>query len=108
MLRRPPKSTRTDTLCPYTPLFRSGSRMLAGVEAMLGLALFERSSRGTEPTQAGVSVVRFARDVLAQYERTREEIDAAASGAAGRALVGSMAVAEIGRASCRERVCQYV
>src|SRR3546814_3731906 len=25
MLRRQPKSTRTDTLFPYTPLFRSGS-----------------------------------------------------------------------------------
>src|SRR3546814_7139947 len=25
MLRRPPRSTRTDTLCPYTPLFRSDS-----------------------------------------------------------------------------------
>src|SRR3546814_5373440 len=23
MIRRPPKSTRTDTLCPYTTLFRS-------------------------------------------------------------------------------------
>src|SRR3546814_17285211 len=23
MLRRPPRATRTDTLCPYTPLFRS-------------------------------------------------------------------------------------
>src|SRR3546814_5287138 len=23
MIRRPPSSTRTDTLCPYTPLFRS-------------------------------------------------------------------------------------
>src|SRR3546814_13562555 len=26
MLRRPPRSTRTDTLCPYTTLFRSRSR----------------------------------------------------------------------------------
>jgi len=69
------------------------SRMLAEIEAMLGLALFERSSRGTEPTQAGASMVRFARGVLAQYERTRDEIGAAASGAAGRARVGSMAVA---------------
>src|SRR3546814_1929485 len=25
MLRRPPRSTRTDTLCPYTTLFRSGA-----------------------------------------------------------------------------------
>src|SRR3546814_1005066 len=24
MMLRPPRSTRTDTLCPYTPLFRSG------------------------------------------------------------------------------------
>src|SRR3546814_13507016 len=26
MIRRPPSSTRTDTLCPYTTLFRSPSR----------------------------------------------------------------------------------
>src|SRR3546814_2055074 len=26
MTRRPPRSTRTDTLCPYTTLFRSGDR----------------------------------------------------------------------------------
>src|SRR3546814_4037907 len=26
MVRRPPMSTRTDTLCPYTPLFRSGGK----------------------------------------------------------------------------------
>ncbi|WP_313620552.1 LysR substrate-binding domain-containing protein [Achromobacter sp.] len=69
------------------------SRMLSEVEAMLGFALFERSVRGTEPTPAGVAVVRFARGVLAQYERTRDEIDAAASGAAGKTRVGSMAVA---------------
>src|SRR3546814_7024728 len=25
MIRRPPRSTRTDTLCPYTTLFRSSS-----------------------------------------------------------------------------------
>src|SRR3546814_6224493 len=26
MIRRPPRSTRTDTLCPYTTLFRSSRR----------------------------------------------------------------------------------
>src|SRR3546814_6253336 len=26
MIRRPPRSTRTDTLCPYTTLFRSAGR----------------------------------------------------------------------------------
>src|SRR3546814_9458848 len=28
MIRRPPRSTRTDTLFPYTPLFRSGESLL--------------------------------------------------------------------------------
>src|SRR3546814_10356507 len=27
MIRLPPRSTRTDTLFPYTPLFRSGARL---------------------------------------------------------------------------------
>src|SRR3546814_10456004 len=30
MLRRPPRSTRTDSLFPYTTLFRSGVRLLVG------------------------------------------------------------------------------
>src|SRR3546814_1646696 len=30
MIRRPPRSTRTDTLCPYTTLFRSRVRPLLG------------------------------------------------------------------------------
>src|SRR3546814_7182390 len=30
MIRLPPGSTRTDTLCPYTPLFRSGALLLRG------------------------------------------------------------------------------
>src|SRR3546814_15044460 len=29
MIRRPPRSTRTDTLFPYTPLFRSPTRTLS-------------------------------------------------------------------------------
>lgn len=66
------------------------SKTLAEIEAMFGLPLFTRSTRGTEPTPAGASVVRFARSVLAGYERTREEIDAEASGAIGRTSVGAM------------------
>src|SRR3546814_12027651 len=33
MIRRPPRSTRTDTLFPYTTLFRSGQGIAAGVVA---------------------------------------------------------------------------
>ncbi len=69
------------------------SKMLAEVESMLGLTLFDRSTRGTEPTSSGLAMVRFARSVLADYERTRDEIAAEASGAAGRTRVGSMVVA---------------
>ena len=69
------------------------SKTLAEIERMFGLALFERSTRGTVPTPAGDSVVRFARSVLADYDRTRDEIAAVASGAAGRTSVGAMVVA---------------
>src|SRR3546814_19988131 len=37
MIRRPPRSTRTDTLFPYTTLFRSGDGA-AGVEVEPGVA----------------------------------------------------------------------
>src|SRR3546814_19904900 len=33
MIRRPPRSTRTDTLFPYTTLFRSTNRVFAGLIA---------------------------------------------------------------------------
>src|SRR3546814_2235625 len=40
MIRRPPISTRTDTLCPYTTLFRSQSERI-GREALLTAWLAE-------------------------------------------------------------------
>ena len=55
-----------------------------------------RSTRGTEPTAYGKTVVRFARSVLSDYGRTRDEIAAAASVGAGRTSVGAMVVATPG------------
>lgn len=69
------------------------SKTLAEIERMFDLTLFDRSTRGTEPTPYGASVIRFARSVLADYDRTRDEIAAVASGAAGRTSVGAMVVA---------------
>jgi DNA-binding transcriptional LysR family regulator len=69
------------------------SKSLAEIERMFGLDLFVRSTRGTEPTPYGETVVRFARSVLADFGRTRDEISAVASGAAGRTSVGAMVVA---------------
>ena len=70
------------------------SKMLSEVESMFGLQLFERSTRGSEPTAGGQSIIRFARSVLAEYDRTRDEIRAVESGAAGRTRVGAMVVAQ--------------
>src|SRR3546814_17050261 len=42
MIRPPPRSTRTDTLFPYTTLFRSLDDLAAGGEARLGRALQQR------------------------------------------------------------------
>ncbi len=69
------------------------SKSLAEIERLFALDLFVRSTRGTEPTPYGETVVRFARTVLAEFGRTRDEVASLASGAAGRVSVGAMVVA---------------
>src|SRR3546814_739030 len=50
MIRRPPRSTRTDTLFPYTTLFRSvgvvGALILSGVQGSLSWPVFKESLMG--------------------------------------------------------------
>jgi len=69
------------------------SKILAEIERMFGVTLFLRSTRGTEPTPHGEAVIRFARSVLVDYERTQDELAAVSSGAAGHTSVGAMVVA---------------
>ena len=69
------------------------SKTLNEIERLLELPLFTRSARGTEPTAYGAVVVRFARSVLADYDRTRNELQSVAAGAAGRVSIGAMVVA---------------
>src|SRR3546814_2526806 len=57
MILRPPRSTRTDTLFPYTTLFRSPMRRL------LGLGAAARGRRIGALTEA----VRLEDDVLGRY-----------------------------------------
>src|SRR3546814_2698985 len=45
MIRRPPISTRTDTLFPYTTLFRSGYITLLGLDARREVVRLTISSR---------------------------------------------------------------
>src|SRR3546814_4168907 len=69
MIRRPPRSTRTDTLFPYTTLFRSpvarGCRLCqaAGVEPrhpLLGLRHLRRHHRSEEHTSELQSLMRIS------------------------------------------------
>src|SRR3546814_14177551 len=66
MLRRPPRSTRTDTLFPYTTLFRSAivARLASGwsmarldrtMKAILRAGTYELIARGDVPVGAAVS-----------------------------------------------------
>src|SRR3546814_19908203 len=99
MIRRPPRSTRTDTLFPYTTLFRSlagiGLRMEAPLAALRELEMLDR-----------VGDVDLAAFDSGLVERAIEHPPRRADeGATGQIL---LIARQIGRASCRERVCQYV
>src|SRR3546814_7723922 len=64
MIRRPPRSTRTDTLSPYTTLFRSPRR---GAALRRYDAAIERS--GVE--QSGVADVDLAESCLESFQTGR-------------------------------------
>src|SRR3546814_12344844 len=102
MLRRPPRSTRTDTLFPYTTLFRSQ----VAVERRLGGGLFLVTRlRLLEVDEELKLVLQDARGqrhgILRRYRAVGLQLHRQL------VVVGDLAD-EIGRASCRERVCQYV
>jgi len=69
------------------------SKSLGEIERMFDTALFERSTKGSEPTPTGQTVIRFARHVIAEYEKTRDALQMAQDGSAGRVSVGAMVAA---------------
>src|SRR3546814_12572534 len=117
MIRRPPRSTRTDTLFPYTTLFRSH----AGIEGgrLPGYRFAARRAdcrRGRSSTSLRGPGIRHARG-SARLDELPEGV--ANWRHTGRVETGSArtrpatfpqhrARPEIGRASVRERVGQYL
>src|SRR3546814_14123955 len=106
MIRRPPRSTRTDTLFPYTTLFRSVPAAFA-VEILLMIILgpppdvegFDRGHDRLGPISLVALDCGAGRGLLfGRVRKTRRAVL--------RAHV--IALPKIGRASCRERGCQYV
>src|SRR3546814_17117170 len=108
LIRLPPRSTRTDTLFPYTTLFRSFVRLDEVEVGELPSRLFQRDPAGGGGADA--HELRF-------HSACRPGCDAAKHGGVARlgilcghednrrsATVDAAGV-EIGRASWRERVC---
>src|SRR3546814_18573431 len=119
MIRRPPRSTRTDTLFPYTTLFRStgldliepalageqGAKPLIGaieqrciVEREIGAAMIGGEMRALAQRQCGVAPREKIEAMRADTVEQRRGDGAGAGGGTGPAL---------GRAAWRERVSEY-
>ena len=71
----------------------AATRMLADLERLLGLRLFERSARGISPNAYGESLIRHARMVLATLDHARIEINALSEGTTGKLVIGALLVA---------------
>src|SRR3546814_15237117 len=97
MIRRPPRSTRTDTLFPYTTLFRSHAKEMGftgredpfffckPADALLNVA---DGQAGNMPYPPKTSNLHYEIELVVALDKGGRD--------------------QIGRASCRERVCQYV
>src|SRR3546814_5218951 len=83
MIRRPPRSTRTDTLFPYTTLFRSR----IGEEGVVGARLLQREALRLEVT-AAQRVLQRRHDLETEFLRIIP------AGGLGRVRVG-MVVAHV-------------
>src|SRR3546814_12099503 len=106
MIRRPPRSTRTDTLFPYTTLFRSHVARRRGREPGLA-AEFKRQQATRLCIELPADIEHVAGDRgRAAVAHQHRHVLFSATGKTHRAAEN--AESEIGRASCRERVCQYV
>jgi DNA-binding transcriptional LysR family regulator len=65
------------------------SQQIAGLERELGVRLFERTNRRVLLTDAGRAFVSRAERILADVDRTAEEMTAFAGGLRGRVVVGT-------------------
>src|SRR3546814_20468072 len=107
MRRRPPRSTRTDTLVPYTTLFRSlGGRPSFGVaRPMQGGGPVARSPEEGEARGEQFPPIDPAALLLSDIPQSApSKSDEALARLSDRA--NAEHVQKIGRASCRERVWQ--
>src|SRR3546814_17493548 len=111
MIRRPPRSTRTDTLFPYTTLFRSdfGSQLQNGLSQGSSVVEQKRVAANDSWATTRTESARLFDTAQSSASATTEEGRSLQSSVAQvQDLSSSWSNTQIGRASCRERVCQYV
>src|SRR3546814_13794414 len=119
MIRRPPRSTRTDTRFPYTTLFRSRHRPN---RRALGRSLANEAhwlaERQAMDVGGGLYAWRKRSDKLVERDKVGSISGDRRRGRSRRLVAHNQANSDprpcpakhlqIGRASCWERVCQYV
>src|SRR3546814_16992777 len=116
MKRRPPRSTRTDTLFPYTTLFRSGARALPLLRRRWpDLTCPEKFSSGRRKRvdrlalTASIVVIDAVALIMPVQDSCAHEVGYRA---AHVRLPGCSNprpnFRKLGRAPCRDSVCQYV
>src|SRR3546814_17896631 len=120
MIRRPPRSTRTDTLFPYTTLFRScqfGQRLLGRERRVVALLriligqLIQRETAALDDLKGSGERFGIAAEQAVHFLRRLEIAIGVPLPPLAQFVDGNVvtdAGYEIGRASCRERVCTYV
>src|SRR3546814_13708527 len=117
MIRRPPRSTRTDTLFPYTTLFRSAGIARDRILVDPGYGFAKGVDHNLEVTSWLALLHGLGCPVLFGASRKASIGKLSKGEPADHRLPGSLALAlaaagrgaqEIGRASCRDRGCQYV
>src|SRR3546814_17499148 len=123
MIRRPPRSTRTDTLFPYTKLFRSdqpaalgnrddrASSQQAAFRGCLGGAIGGIPPVRQLPAERTEGEADRVGSWPATHSRRMARTAGPRTGLAAEEICPAPEArrpGEIGRASCRARVCQYV
>ncbi|TKC92452.1 LysR family transcriptional regulator [Trinickia terrae] len=68
----------------------SASRMLGDIEEAFGFLLFERNSRGMQPTPLGVVALAYARRSLADLQRFAEGLEVRRKGGHGQLAVAAI------------------
>src|SRR3546814_17127864 len=114
MIRRPPRSTRTDTLFPYTTLFRSRPDLRPDRRIDLATGFLDAFKLPFDFVETIVRDLGFRRPIGQFAFKLLDELvilgrkrfDARAFRFAKRPRGRVKLMKQIGRASCGERVCQ--